>query len=107
MLAVVEQQQYALGAKWGLDRGHRRRVSFSTCAKYSGDCMWDQRRVGQRREFDEPYSVRKVCDELARGLERQSGLSGAAGPDEGDQPRVAHLLADLRQGLRSADESRQ
>ena len=52
----------------------------------------DQRRVGQRRQLDEPGAVAVRLQHVGRDLQREAGLAGPARPDERQQatsPRAA------------------
>ena len=88
VLAVVEHQQQAPG-------GQRRR---SACRRAAGPAArarraraatacGHERRVGQRRQLDQPDAVRVVGRPARRRLQRQARLADAAGAGQRQQPR--------------------
>lgn len=110
VLAVVEHEQHrALG-----ERGDQ---AFGRLMRCVAALRWDRERgfaqperrehrlrdVGaarERREFDE---ADRAC--LARGLDRQPGLAGAAGAGQRDETAALQQLADAAQLLVAADKT--
>ena len=106
MLEVVEEQQPLLAGKRG-DEGRGQRLAGllgdveSACDR--GD---NERRVAQRGERDPEDAVGVAVGRGGGGLEREPRLAGAAGPGEGEQPRVGlgEQCGDRRQFALTAEK---
>ena len=107
MLAVVQDHQgRALGEVLG-ERVRQRSTRDLADTDRRRHGRRDEGGVGERREIDEPDTVAEVLQEAGAGLQGQSGLPRAPGPDEGDEAVLVHQVGDGRQVGRPADEARQ
>src|SRR5258705_11439275 len=64
-------------------------------------------RLRKRGELHQPDAVRIGFQQVSRHLNRQTGLAAAARANEGEQPRRAKQLLDLRDLLLATDKTGQ
>src|SRR5438552_12621957 len=70
-----------------------------------GDRLDNERRLAQCGQFHEPDTV-LVCADLGRGgLDRKSGLAGAAGTGERERPTPGKQLLDVPHLALAPDEA--
>jgi hypothetical protein len=108
VLEVVQDQQQAPAGKVLDDVVGDRPAAGLAYVQCVGDGRPHERRIGQRREVDEPDPVRNVERERRGGRDRQSGLADATGAGQGEQPHL--LLAEQGEGqtdlVLASDQSR-
>ena len=107
VLAVVEQEQLPAIADVLGEGDLRRPVGGEPGVQRLGDRRADQLGLAERRQLDRPDPVGEILPPLARKLQRQPGLAAAAGPGQGEEPRVAQQRRDLGQLALAADEAGQ
>jgi hypothetical protein len=91
MLRVVEDEEEL---EWGERRDERLEWRLVRCVgnlERVRDGRDDERRVSERRELDEPGTVRVGISSDARGLQREPRLTAATSPRENEQPWVTTL----------------
>jgi hypothetical protein len=71
------------------------------------DRLGDERGVGDWRQIDEPGSVRVRRGQGVERLQGQPGLPAAAGPGQGEDPRLRQEPADLGELNRAAHKAGQ
>ena len=107
MLRIVQHQQQMPGREV-LDNGLRQVLSRLLLEPEDvGHRLRYEPRFRQRGELHQPDAVRIGFQQVPRHLHRQAGLAAAAGANEGEQPRRAEQLLDLRDLLLAADEAGQ
>ena len=107
MLAVVEQEQLPAIADVPGEGDLRRPVGGEPGVQRLGDRRADQLGLAERRQLDRPDPVGEILPPLPRKLQRQPGLAAAAGPGQGEEPRVAQQRRGLGQLALAADEAGQ
>jgi len=95
VLAVVEQQQQVLPAQVVGERGDRRLARHQLEPDRPDDLLHDEDGLAQGGELDQPRPVGVLARDLARDVQRQAGLAGAADADERDETVRAQQAADL------------
>ena len=86
LLEIVEHEQQLLLAHEG--------VQIVGGAEHLGDGRLHERRIGDRRERDEPDPVRELVRELGRSLQREPRLPGSTRAGERDERAGAQELRD-------------
>ncbi len=107
VLAVVEQEQLLAVADVSGEGDLRRPVGGEPGVQGLGDRRADQLGLAERRQLDRPDPVGEILRLLPRKLQRQPGLAAAAGPGQGEEPRVAQQRRGLGQLALAADEAGQ
>ena len=115
VLAVVDQQEGFPAAELGGEDGRLVVLRLPAGVEHRGSAPPDRREHGRRdlrrfgdgREVDEPRAVAVVVLVAAGGLQREPGLSGAAGPEDGDEAAGGEQDADPGELVVAADEAGQ
>ena len=107
VLAIIQYQQHILIAQVRGERGEQRPAGLLTHTQHGGDCLRNERRIGQWRQLDQPDSIREPRVHRRRQLQRQAGLAGAAWPSERQQAGVSKRGGNRRQLVCAADEAGQ
>jgi hypothetical protein len=79
LLAVIEQQQHVLVSKIVAHRCHERAVGLLPYAEAFCHGLWDQVRLSQRRQVDQPHSIGIRRKHLGPRLQRKTGLAATPG----------------------------
>ena len=103
-LAGIEDQQETPVHRVLHDGVQHRPARFGTQPQGLGHGKRYQLRVGDRGQISEPGAVRVLVGDRGRDLHRQPGLTGAARPDDVDQPPPAHQVGEFGALGRPADE---
>ena len=106
VLAVVEHEQQAPPRQRLGDAVGHRPAGCGVIPSTVGHRIGHGRRVADRRQLDEPHSVRELGDQLGGDLHGQAGLADAAHPDQRDQPVTSHQLGQLLHLDLTTDEAR-
>jgi hypothetical protein len=104
VLEVVEDQKGPAILEVLLEALEHRRPRIPDQLEGHRDLRQDHLRVGDRREIDEPHPVLERGEPSVRHLERETGLPGAAGPGQREQPGLVQEGLDLSDRLLSSDE---
>jgi hypothetical protein len=104
VLAVVEKQEERLFPHIVGDGGERRLTRRVGDRERARDLGRDKRRVGDRREFDQPDPVVESIDGGMTGAQYQARLAGSSDPDQGDQSVRAQEAARLFELRLAPDE---
>ena len=107
VLAVVEQEQLLAIADVTGEGDLRRPIGGEPGVQGLGDRGADQLGLAECRQLDQPDPVGEILRLLPGKLQRQPGLAAAAGPGQGEEPRVAQQRRDLGQLALAADEAGQ
>ena len=75
VLAIVEHQKYLRFMERLCQRIWHRPIGAFSDAKYRGDSVRHQRRVGERRQLDKPDAVAILIDQEASRLDCESGFA--------------------------------
>ena len=104
VLAVVEHAEQALARNRLGERLDDGLARFFGDTQHEGDDVGHAPLVCERRQLHEPDAVGKFTHQLARHLQRQPRLSGAARAGERDQARDGEQRLQLRDLVFAADE---
>ena len=112
VFAVVQDQQQSLAGQRRHQAGddvpvvraglEHRAFPQPECGQYG---MCHPGRVGHRSELDQPDTVRQLPQEVGADLAGQPGLSGAARPDQGEQPVPGEQFGDRGDVVGPTDEA--
>ena len=97
MLAVVEDQEQALGAEELDDAILDRGAGAVVDAERERDDLDHRLGVTRDRELAEPRAIRMVWHDLGRDLDRQAGLADAADTRQRHQARLLERAGDRRE----------
>ena len=95
MFAVVEHQQQLRLAQALQDVVEKAGVRPLAHPENTGNRVQDQLGIEHGRQIDQPRAIAGVLDRSGRDLDRQSGLSGPAGPGQGDQAGAGEQHREL------------
>ena len=91
----------------GDDRVEQRLLDRALHVQDRGERRHDRARLAERCELHVPDAVGVAVDPVGRGLEREPRLAAAAGPGDGEQPRVVEQRVELRELGLTPDERRE
>ncbi len=107
VLAVVEQEQLLAIADVPCEGDLGGAVGGEPRVQGLGDRRSDQPGLAECGQLHRPDTVGEVLPALTCELQREPGLAAAAGPGQGEEPRVAQQGGELGQLALAADEARQ
>src|SRR2546428_3277950 len=107
VLAVVQEEQEVSSSDGIHERGDEGPAWLLSYAERGRHLPRNERRVGDRREFDKPDAVFEIVEHVSCKLQRQSRLACAARSGEGHEPLRTHDPRQLGQLSLAADELRE
>ena len=106
VLAIVENDEEAALRDELFQRLDNRAPCLLDDAEHRRNRLRNESRIAQRRELDEPDSIRVFVENVGRDLQRQTGLSEAAAAEQRHEAGARNERFDLLELTAPADEGR-